>query len=110
MQVSNGAQECSRPASKSKGLADGKVERSYYRNGFTRTYEPEGREFLATMLQKVVRVSGFGADSRVERFLKQGGVNAVLAEIDLLQGDYARRVYYRELMKQAKVPSPELAR
>ena len=86
-----------------KGLADGKVERSYYRNGFTRTYEPEGREFLATMLQKVVRVSGFAADSRVERFLKQGGVPAVLAEIELLQGDYARRVYYRELMKQAKV-------
>ena len=74
-----------------KGLADGKVERSYYRNGFTRTYEPEGREFLATMLQKVVRVSGFAADSRVERFLKQGGVNAVIAEIELFQGDYARR-------------------
>ena len=93
-----------------KGLADGKVDRGYYRNGFTRPYEPEGREFLATMLQKVVRVSGFGAESRVERFLKQGGVNAVLAEIELLQGDYARRVYYTELIKQAKVPPAELTR
>jgi beta-lactamase regulating signal transducer with metallopeptidase domain len=93
-----------------KGLADGKVEHAYYRNGFTRPYEPEGREFLATMLLKVVRVSGFGAESRVERFLKQGGVNAVLAEIDLLQGDYARRVYYSELLKQAKVPPAELTR
>jgi beta-lactamase regulating signal transducer with metallopeptidase domain len=93
-----------------KGLADGKVERSYYRNSIARPYEPEGREFLATMLQKVVRVSGFGAESRVERFLKQGGVNAVLAEIELLQGDYARRVYYTELLKQAKVPPAELAR
>jgi beta-lactamase regulating signal transducer with metallopeptidase domain len=93
-----------------KGLADGKVDRAYYRNGFTRPYEPEGREFLATMLQKVVRVSGFGAESRVERFLKQGGVSAVLAEIELLQGDYARRVYYTELLKQAKVPPAELAR
>jgi beta-lactamase regulating signal transducer with metallopeptidase domain len=93
-----------------KGLADGKVEHAYYRNGFTRPYEPEGREFLATMLLKVVRVSGFGAESRVERFLKQGGVNAVLAEIELLQGDYARRVYYTELLKQAKVPPAELTR
>ena len=93
-----------------KGLADGKVERSYYRNSIARPYEPEGREFLATILQKVVRVSGFGAESRVERFLKQGGVNAVLAEIELLQGDYARRVYYTELLKQAKVPPAELAR
>ncbi len=107
--VSNGAKMFSTGV-EVKGLADGKVERTYYRNGFARPYEPEGREFLATMLQKIVRMSGFGAESRVERFLKQGGVNAVLAEIDLLQGDYARRVYYRELMKQAKVSSPELAR
>ena len=109
VQVSNGAKVFS-TAVEVKGLADGKVERIYYRNSVSRPYEPEGREFLATMLQKVVRMSGFGAESRVERFLKQGGVNAVLAEIDLLQGDYARRVYYRELMKQAKVPAPELAR
>ncbi|HEY7474190.1 MAG TPA: M56 family metallopeptidase [Vicinamibacterales bacterium] len=91
-----------------KGLADGKVERTYYRNSVARAYEPEGREFLATMLQKVVRVSGFAAETRVERFLKQGGVPAVLAEIELLQGDYARRVYYRELLKQAKVSTPDL--
>jgi beta-lactamase regulating signal transducer with metallopeptidase domain len=107
--VSNGAKMFSTGV-EVKGLADGKVERTYYRNGFAREYEPEGREFLAAMLQKVVRMSGFGAESRVERFLKQGGVNAVLAEIDQLQGDYARRVYYRELMKQAKVPPAELSR
>ncbi len=93
-----------------KGLAGDKVERVYYRNSVTRAYEPEGREFLAAMLQKVVRVSGFGAESRVERYLKQGGVNAVLGEIELLQGDYARRVYYRELLKQAKVSPAELSK
>ena len=109
VQVSNGAKVFSTGV-EVKGLADGKVERIYYRNGFSRPYEPEGREFLATMLQKVVRVSGFGAEDRVARFLKQGGVNAVLAEIDLMQGDHARRVYYRELLKQAKVTPPELSK
>ena len=93
-----------------KGLADGKVERTYFRNGFGRAFEPEGREFLAAMLQKIVRRSGFGAETRVERFLKQGGVPAVLAEIETLQGDYARRVYYRELFKQAKVSPAELTK
>ena len=93
-----------------KGLADGKVERTYFRNGFGRAFEPEGREFLASMLQKIVRRSGFGAETRVERFLKQGGVPAVLAEIETLQGDYARRVYYRELFKQAKVSPAELTK
>jgi hypothetical protein len=93
-----------------KGLADGKVERTYFRNGFGRAFEPEGREFLAAMLQKIVKRSGFGAETRVERFLKQGGVPAVLAEIETLQGDYARRVYYRELFKQAKVSPAELTK
>jgi hypothetical protein len=109
VQVSNGAKVFS-TAVEVKGLPDGKVERIYYRNSMSRPYEPEGREFLATMLQKVVRVSGFGAEDRVARFLKQGGVNAVLAEIDLMQGDYARRVYYRELLKQAKVTPAELSK
>jgi hypothetical protein len=109
VQVSNGARVFS-TAVEVKGLADGKVERIYYRNSMSRPYEPEGREFLATMLQKVVRVSGFGAEDRVARFLKQGGVPAVLAEIELMQGDYARRVYYRELLKQAKVTPAELSK
>jgi beta-lactamase regulating signal transducer with metallopeptidase domain len=109
VQVSNGARVFS-TAVEVKGLADGKVERIYYRNSVSRQYEPEGREFLAGMLQKVVRVSGFGAEDRVARFLKQGGVPAVLAEIELMQGDYARRLYYRELLKQAKVTPAELSK
>jgi beta-lactamase regulating signal transducer with metallopeptidase domain len=91
-----------------KGLANGGVEHTYYRNDIARPYEPEGRVFLAEMLQKIIRQSGFGAQSRVARFLKQGGVNAVLAEIEKLQGDYARRVYYGELFKQAKLSPAEI--
>ena len=93
-----------------KGKSDGTIERSYRRNGFVRPYDPEGREYLATALLRVVRKSGFGAESRVARFLKQGGIEAVFAEITQLEGDYARRLYYTELFKQAKLSPADLTR
>jgi hypothetical protein len=93
-----------------KGKSDGTIERSYRRNGFVRPYEPEGREYLATALLRVVRKSGFGAESRVARFLKQGGIEAVFTEITQLEGDYARRLYYTELFKQAKLSPADLTR
>ena len=91
-----------------KGKSDGTIERSYRRNGFVRPYDPEGREYLATALLRVVRKSGFGAESRVARFLKQGGIEAVFTEITQLEGDYARRLYYTELFKQAKLSPADL--
>ena len=93
-----------------KGKSDGTIERSYRRNGFVRPYDPEGREYLATALLRVVRKSGFGAESRVARFLKQGGIDAVFTEITQLEGDYARRLYYTELLKQAKLSPADLTR
>src|SRR5688500_9069717 len=56
--------------------------------------------------------SGMFASDRVARFLKQGGPDAVLAEIDRLQTDssYLKRVYYSALLKQADLSQPQLAR
>ncbi len=87
------------------GGANGTPEKHYYRASRSRDWEPEGRDFLAAALQKLVRRSGFGASDRVARFLKQGGVPAVLAEIDKLESDYVRRLYFTELLKQSS-PSP----
>jgi beta-lactamase regulating signal transducer with metallopeptidase domain len=80
----------------------GSVERNYWQNGTRRDYEPEGRLFLAAAIEKLIRHSGAFAKERVARFLKSGGADAVLAEIDrLADSSYVRRVYYTELLKQA---------
>ena len=90
---------------------NGAIERSYSKNGVRRDWEPEGREFLATALDRLIRHSGMFAKDRVARFLKQGGPDAVLAEIDRLDdSSYIRRVYYSELIKQATVSEPLLTR
>lgn len=80
-----------------------RIERTFYRNSIRRDYEPEGRAFLAATLQKVIRRTGLFAADRVARFLKQGGPDAVLAEIDRLGESSSKRAYYRELLKQAEV-------
>ena len=51
------------------------------------------------------------ASDRVARFLKQGGPEAVLAELDRMQTDssYVKRAYYSALLKQADPQPPVLA-
>ena len=90
-----------------KGIENG-VERIFSKKSFKLPYEPDGREFLATMLQKVIRRGGFGGATRVKRLLEQGGVAGVLTEIDRLETDHARRTYYTALLDQAALNSREL--
>jgi beta-lactamase regulating signal transducer with metallopeptidase domain len=84
----------------------GRLERRYFVNGLERPFEPEGRAWLQQNLPRFVRKTGIAAPSRVARFLKSGGVPAVLAEIARIDGNYARGIYYRELFKQATL-TPE---
>ena len=46
----------------------------------------------------LVRRSGLGAEARVKSIFEKKGVNGVLEEIDLLGGDYARRLYFVALV------------
>ena len=94
-----------------KGLSGGRIDRSFSKSGSSRDYEPEGRQFLASALDLLIRHTAMFARDRVTRFLKQGGPNAVLTEIDRLgDSSYVKRVYYSELLKQAPLSDDLLAR
>ena len=56
-------------------------------------WDDEAKRFLATQLPIVVRRSGLGAEARVKSIFAKKGVDGVFDEIDLLGGDYARRLY-----------------
>ena len=79
----------------------GQLDRRYYVNGSERPYEPEGRAWLRDNLPKFVRNTGIGAPARVARFLKSGGVSAVMGEISRIDGTYVKGIYFKELFKQA---------
>ena len=84
----------------------GQLDRRYYVNGSERPYEPDGRVWLRDNLPKFVRNTGIGAPARVARFLKSGGVTAVMGEIGRIDSTYVKGIYFKELFKQATL-TPE---
>jgi hypothetical protein len=85
---------------------NGQLERHYYVNASERPYEPEGRAWLKTNLSNFIRNTGIGAPARVGRYLKSGGVPAVMAEVGRVSSTYVKGIYYRELIAQATL-TPE---
>ena len=91
-----------------KAESNGKLSRTFYVRGSKKPYEPEGRAWLAQELLKLVRRSGFGAESRVARFYKKGGTSAVLAEIQNIESDYGQQKYFNYLLQNHPVKDSEL--
>jgi beta-lactamase regulating signal transducer with metallopeptidase domain len=82
-----------------KADSAGTIERRYWSGRNEQPFEPEGRKWLSQMLPKFIRQSGIGAQSRVERIRRTQGVAGVLSEIALIEGSWAKRVYYSHLLK-----------
>ncbi|MBY0496164.1 MAG: M56 family metallopeptidase [Cyanobacteria bacterium] len=90
---------------------DGRIERTFSKNGTRRDYEPEGRLFLAAAIDKLITRSGMFAKERVAKYLKQGGPDAVMAQIARLgDSSYTHRIYYTELARQAELSDSLLSR
>lgn len=75
------------------------LKKRYYQGSKEKPWEPDGRNWLAEILPELVLTSTLGAESRVERFYKQGGVAGVLKGIDDLQSDFVRQYYGDLLLK-----------
>ncbi len=90
--------------------SSGKIERRFWVGGSEHPFVPEGRQWLAQFLPKFIRQSGIGAPARVARILKTKGPSGVLAEISLIEGSWAKRVYFTELLKTASLDAPTVRR
>jgi beta-lactamase regulating signal transducer with metallopeptidase domain len=77
-------------------------------DGKSQPWNAEGRTWLASVLEYLVRRVGFGADERVDYLLKQGGLNAVLREIGEMDSDYVQRQYFNQLLDKTAVNSGAL--
>lgn len=85
--------------------ANGALTHTYYVAGMKRPWDDEAKRFLSTELPILVRQTGIGAESRVKSIFGNKGVGGVLEEIDLLGGDYARRLYLVALLDLAAFDS-----
>ena len=77
----------------------GSLTRSYLVNGQAQTIDKVAREWIAKMILQAVRQGGLDAERRVQTILRQRGTAGVLEEIDQIQSDYARRIYFEALFK-----------
>ena len=77
-----------------EGEANGEITREYKEGSKTLPFEPEGRKWMASVLPDIIRSTGIGAEERVKKFYKKGGIDAVINEISLLPTNYVQSIYY----------------
>jgi hypothetical protein len=90
--------------------AQGAITRRYWIGSSEKPFDPEGRAWLKTVLPRFIRQSGLGASGRVARILKASGPGGVLAEISLIEGGWAKRIYFEALLKTASLDAPMVTR
>lgn len=76
------------------------IRKEYYEGRTKIPFEPAGKAWMGEILPELVRTTTIGAEGRVDRFYKKGGVNAVLNEIDLLESNHVKSYYGNLLLKQ----------
>lgn len=69
------------------------LKREYYEGRELVPFEPEGRRWMSEILPEMVRSYTIGAESRVNRFYRTGGINGVLNEINQLENDHVKADY-----------------
>ena len=89
--------------------AGGKLAKTYYVGRKKTPFDPEGKAWLAEVLPEIVRSTGVGAKSRVDRFYKQGGVSAVLDEVEMLDGSYVKAMYAKILLEKDNLSGSDLS-
>jgi hypothetical protein len=90
---------------------DGDAPRyAYSVDGERANFEEDGRAWLGTLLPEVIRESGINARQRVARLRRDGGVEAVLADISRTQSTSAKRAAYEALLRDGNLSSEDEAR
>ena len=88
---------------------NGNLIKKYYEGRTEKDFNPEGKEWLADVLQEIVRSTTLAAEARVNRFYSKGGANAVLAEIGRIESDYVNAAYFKLLLEK-KLSNDELVK
>lgn len=86
----------------------GQLTRAFFMNGTARPLDDSAKQWLAKFVLDAVRQGAIDAEKRVSKLLSQRGVDGVLKEIEQINGDYGKRIYYQHLLKQADLNSGAL--
>lgn len=79
------------------------IVKRYWRDGAERPIDADAKQWLSTIIPRMMREAGIDAVARVDRFYKAGGAQAVLAEVTQMGSDHARGLYLRMLLGNYKL-------
>jgi hypothetical protein len=86
------------------------LERGYTVDREIRPFDAAAREWLTATLTLMFRSSGLAAQERAQWILDHRGINGLVDEIALLQGDYTRRQYYDVALASGKLDDAAVER
>lgn len=87
------------------------ILRRYFKNGTEGAGNgPAAQALLGRAIPTLLRETGVGVQGRVARIAKAGGADAVLAEIDQIQGDYGRMLHIKQLLSTTRMDGTQLDR
>ncbi len=89
--------------------ANNSVVRTYLLDGQEHAIDVDAKRWLTAAIAETIRDSGVNAEKRCKRLFKNGGADAVLAEIEKVHSDYARRLYIVTLAGLAPLDAKSLS-
>ena len=88
----------------------GRLVRTYYVNDREQGWDDAAKQWLASLLIDLDRMTGIGIDYRFPTLVASGGPRAVLDETEKISSDYARGMYLRRLLERQKLSDAEYQR
>jgi len=79
---------------------NGQLVKTYYEGRKKISFVPDGQKWLAEILQELVQTTTIGAAGRGNRIYNNGGVNAILREMENLEEGHVRATYFDFLMDE----------
>jgi beta-lactamase regulating signal transducer with metallopeptidase domain len=83
---------------------------AYSIDGERAGFDEDGRAWLEELLPEILRESGLNAREHVARLRREGGVDAVLADISRTESTSAKRAAYDALLHQGNLSDEDAAR
>ena len=89
---------------------DGTIERQFFVEGDEQPWGPEADRFVAEVMPIVLRETAINAGERVAWLIASRGDTGLLDEIELIQSDFAQRVYSVEYAQRAEIAAANFER
>jgi len=88
--------------------AGGSLNKSYYEGRKEKEFDDDAKKWLSEVLIRVIHTTGIAAESRVNKFYKKGGTEAVLEEIKKIESSSGKGKYFEALLSLPNVKNVPL--